>query len=314
MSHGITEKDSLFVVRKPAWHGLGTVLKRPPRDIGDALRKSGLSWKVKLEPIYRKERGSYVEVPDFFQVVRQDTRDTLGAVGPRYVPIQNEQAMQFLDQLLGTSMLFESAGSLHTGRDVWVLTRLPEWIDVGGDKIGQFVLIRLRHDGQGSVQVTLTPVRVVCANTLSWALDAAAVTYKIRHVGSPDQHVHEAREVLNLSVNYGKQFKKFGDRLAGQKMTERKMGKVLEQLYPGETGMGDRQVKNRQRAREAVMHLFIDGPTVGNAPGSKWCAVNAIHEHVDFGAKVRSDEGRFERTLGDPEGIKARGRELVVAA
>jgi hypothetical protein len=55
--------------------------------------------------------------------------------------VQNEEAFQFVDQLLGSSLHFDTAGSLHGGCSVWVLATLPGHIEVGGDHVRPFVLL-----------------------------------------------------------------------------------------------------------------------------------------------------------------------------
>jgi hypothetical protein len=41
--------------------------------------------------------------------------------------------------------------------------------------------------------------------------------------------------------------------------------------------------------------VFRDGNTVGNAPGSKWCGLNAIVEYHDHRGHPRTPEGAFVR-------------------
>jgi Domain of unknown function (DUF932) len=105
----------------------------------------------------------------------------LGVVGDRYRIVQNDEAFQFVDQLIGSAMHFETAGRLHGGRQVWVLARLPEHIEVGGDPVRCYVLLLNSHDGTTAVVAASTPVRVVCQNTLNWALTRAHQRYSIRH-------------------------------------------------------------------------------------------------------------------------------------
>ena len=81
--------------------------------------------------------------------------------------MQNEEAFQFVDQLLGSDLHFETAGSLHGGRRVWVLAALPQHVQVGGDAIRPYVLLMNSHDGSTAVIAATTPVRVVCQNTLN---------------------------------------------------------------------------------------------------------------------------------------------------
>jgi phage/plasmid-like protein (TIGR03299 family) len=178
MPAGITSNDSMFSVRQTLWHGLGAVLDQPPTTIAEAIERSGLSWRVEREPI-AIDRGDVATVDDWWLPrceeisgwwanVRQDTREVLGIVGERYRIVQNVEAFQFVDQLIGSAMHFETAGSLNDGCRVWVLARLPEHIEVGGDPVRPFVLLMNSHDGSTAVVAASTPVRVVCMNTLNW--------------------------------------------------------------------------------------------------------------------------------------------------
>jgi hypothetical protein len=97
-------------------------------------------------------------------------------------------------------------------------------------------------------------------------------------------------------------------------MSERALRSVLHELYPHDTALGGRALTNRRRAREAVMAVFAHGDTVGNAPGSKWCAWNAIVEVHDHHGRARTPEGAFTRAIEDPSGHKARALGLVLAA
>jgi hypothetical protein len=117
-----------------------------------------------------------------------------------------------------------------------------------------------------------------------------------------------------MTVDYYRQFAAFGDRLALAPMSERALGAVLVELYPHDTTLGGRALANRRRARAAVMTVFAQGDTVGNAPGSKWCAWNAIVEVHDHYGHARTAEGAFTRAIEDPSGRKARALELVIAA
>src|SRR5206468_3220585 len=132
---------------------------------------------------------------------------------------------------------FEAAGSLHGGRRIWALARLPEHIEVGGDPTGVHVLVTNSHDGSSAVQAAVTPVRVVCQNTLAWGLRRARRTYSIRHTEAVRTRLIEARRVLELTVDYAKQFKQLGDALALAPFSDRQLRSVLDELWP--SGPGD---------------------------------------------------------------------------
>jgi phage/plasmid-like protein (TIGR03299 family) len=324
MSAGLTDSDSMFSVRVTPWHGLGAVLDRPPASVGEAIEASGLGWSVAKEPI-AIDRGDASaadwslprsqEIPGYYATVRQDTREVLGVVGERYRIVQNDEAFAFVDQLLGSAIHFETAGSLHGGRRVWVLATLPGHVEVGGDPVRPYVLLMNSHDGSTAVVAATTPIRVVCQNTLNWGLSKAQQKFSIRHTEAVKQRVHEARRVLDLSINYYTQFKRYGDELASERCTERQLRKVLDALYPN--GAGDsassRTRCSRQQTKDRIAELFLMGETQGNAPGSKWAAVNAIVEYGDWIRPLRSNSQRFARVLDDGA-EKTRALQLVTAA
>ncbi len=323
MPAGLTSSDSMFSVRKVPWHGLGAVLERPPTTIAEAIEASGLGWRVKLEPI-AVDRGDAAtvddwweprceEIPGYYATVRQDNRTVLGIVGDRYRVVQNEEAFQFVDQLLGSSLHFETAGSLYGGRRVWVLATLPDHIEVGGDPVRPLVLLMNSHDGSTAVIAATTPIRVVCANTLNWSLTKARQRFSIRHTEQISRRVHEARRVLELSVDYYKQFMDTGNQLASERCSERQLRGVLEQLYPSGTQDSDRARRNREHTKDRIVELFLHGDTQGNAPGSKWAAVNAIVEFGDWHRILRQGGERFARAIDDGA-QKTRALELIAAA
>jgi hypothetical protein len=181
-----------------------------------------------------------------------------------------------------------------------------------GNDVDLYLTFFNRHDGAGAVQVLATPVRTVCQNTWDAAVGAAVNSYSIRHLGNPSLRIAEARKALKISIDYSVQFKRWGDRLARQKFSERKVMQIARELWPDQGT--DRRIQNAQRRREAVMQLFLEGATVGSAPGTKGCAANAFLEHLEWGTAARGAGGRFLRHFDDPGGLKRRALELVSAA
>jgi phage/plasmid-like protein (TIGR03299 family) len=342
MSHGITKTDTMFSAnRRMPWHGLGVVLDGPPASIDEALEQAGLAWRVSSAEVLIERRPQWTDdfgaeysaelvpavTPDgsrYRANVREDTGDLLGIVSEDYRVVDNREAFAFLDALIGSELYFETAGSLHGGRRVWVLARLPEWVEVGGDQTATYVYVANSHDGTLAVTAAATSVRIVCANTLGWALrksdqgKAAARTFRFRHTGDLALKFDEARQVIGMTLNWARRFKELGDRLAREPIsTQRLERSVLEPLFAVQEGMGKVARANRQRAKGDVLDLFRGrgpaGDTSGNSPGTKWAAANAIAEHADFGRRYTKRTDQVQRSFEDTE-LKQRGLELVLAA
>lgn len=346
MAHGITEKDTFVGYRVPAWHKLGEVFHKRVKSVEQLLKLTKLGWEVELQEFVTIPTLAQIEsvrsgkkltagqlraivgehaVPNLRAIVRKDTGDTLGVVTETYQPRQNVELFQFADALLG-ELLLETGFSLYEGRQVGILLEFPKHIVVGGDEVRRFLYLRTKHDGTGSTWAFKTNVRVVCANTDHMALTEVGgpnspQILKLRHVGQDlSSQIAEARRALDLSVEYDKQFKQLGDRLAKQKMAERKLRDVMAQLWPTEDGSTDRTVKSIERKKGVVMDLFLHGKTVGNSPGTKWCAYNALvefdqHDTTMRGAdERRKAERRFIRAVEDPDGFATKALQLVAAA
>lgn len=338
MAHEVTRRDSGWMFHKPAWHGLFDVGHKRPKTIAQARKVAGLTWDVETVPFItlpklrelakgqKQSRQLVAQASEFTAVrfraiVRDDTGHELGVASDEYEPITNREGFEFMEAVLGQT-LFEALFSMREGRNVCLLSEFPEWITVGGDKVRRFLYTRLDHSGNGAMWTMATNVRVQCANTDRMAIAEAGSNgiYKVRHIGNTTERIAEARAALNLSVDYAKQFKKLGDRLAKQKIAERTLQQVLAELYPN--GDSTRSTKNAEQTRETITTIFLGkgqaGDTTGNAPGTKWCAYNAVTEYMQHYRPMRTKdesvaaERRFVRATEDPQGVQRKALDLLV--
>ena len=117
-----------------------------------------------------KHSPGLIPAKGFKTNVREDTGDVLGIVSDEYEVVDNAEAFRFLGELISSDMRFETAGSLWDGRRVWVLARLPEYVELGGELAATYVYVANSHDNSMAVTAAVTPIRIVCANTLSAAV------------------------------------------------------------------------------------------------------------------------------------------------
>ena len=293
--------ESMFYVRETPWHGLGTrVLEAPASK--DALQLAGLDWRVQQEPIYT----AMEELVDGYKAnVRDSDRQVLGVVTDRYKVIQNTEAFAFTDSLLGEGVRYETAGSLLGGRKVWLLAHMPHEYIISGERISPYLLFSNAHDGSGAVRIALTPVRVVCNNTLNLALSTAKRSWSMMHTGDIKGKIKEAEDTLFRAESYMDELGKEFENLRTKKLTDKKVMEYIEILLPIEDGSTPQQVRNMKRLREDMKIRYFDAPDLQHVGKNAYRFVNAVSDFATHAQPLRKTanykENLFSRTVeGNP--------------
>ena len=305
--------ESMFYVRETPWHGLGTKVLEAPAS-KDALQLAGLNWRVMQEPIYT----AMEELVDGYKAnVRDSDRKVLGVVTDRYRVIQNDEAFAFTDELLGAGVKYETAGSLQGGRKVWLLAHMPHEYIISGERISPYLLFSNTHDGSGAIKVALTPIRVVCQNTLNLALANAKRSWSMIHTGDIKEKMQEARDTLFLAENYMDELGKEFEALRMKKLTDKQVMEYIEILLPIEDGSTPQQEKNMKRLREDMKIRYFDAPDLQGVGKNAYRFVNAVSDFATHAEPLRRTanykENLFSRTVdGNPMIDKA--YQMVSAA
>ena len=293
--------ESMFYTREKPWHGLGVRVEEAPTST-DALRLAGLDWEVAQEPIFT-EGGDAI---DGYKVnVRDSDRKVLGVVSDRYKIIQNREAFAFTDTLLGSGVRYETAGSLQEGKRVWLLARLPREYIIAGERISPYLVFSNSHDGSGAVRVALTPIRVVCNNTLNLALDTARRSWSMIHTGDINGKMQEAKDTLFMAETYMDSLGEAFERLRRQKVTESQLKEYVEQLLPLEKDATPMQEKNTMKLREDMLRRYYDAPDLRGVGNNAYRFVNAVSDFATHAKPLRRtanyNENLFMRTMdGNP--------------
>ncbi len=222
----------MFYVDNPPWHGLGTRLAAPPTS-REAIEAARLDWTVAKAPLYVVGGTRLHELPDRFAVLREDQIGhpdchVFGIAGRGYAPLQNRHAFDFFDPLVQEGHAsYVTAGALGKGERVWIQARLTGDLEIAsGDRVKRFLLLSNSHDGTSSVQVKLTPVRVVCNNTLILALsDGCAIN--IRHDQDMAGRLEQAKALLGLVNHRYDEVARLFRRIAATELTRESCTQVL---------------------------------------------------------------------------------------
>ncbi len=305
--------ESMFYTREKPWHGLGTRVEEAPTS-ADALRLAGLDWEVLQEPIFT-EAGDAIS--GYKVNVRDRDRKALGVVSDRYKIIQNREAFAFTDTLLGSGVRYETAGSLQEGKRVWLLARLPREYIIAGERISPYLVFSNSHDGSGAVRVALTPIRVVCNNTLNLALEKASRSWSMIHTGNISDKMQEAKDTLFMAETYMDSLGEEFERLRRQKVTDSQLKEYVSQLLPLEKDATSMQEKNTMKLREDILRRYYNAPDLRGVGNNAYRFINAVSDFATHGSPRRKtanyNENLFARTIdGNPLIDKA--YQLVKAA
>ena len=305
--------ETMFYTREKPWHGLGTMVAEAPNS-KDALRLAGLNWKVLQEPVYTENEEL---IQGYKANVRDTDRKVLGVVTDRYKVIQNEEAFAFTDTLLGEGVRYETAGSLQEGRRVWMLARLPREFIIGGERISPYMVFSNTHDGSGAVKTALTPIRVVCNNTLNLALRTAKRSWSMIHTGDISGKIEEAKNTLLLADEYMTALGQEFEDLRKIKLSEKQVLDYIKILLPMEENYSLLQKRGVENLRADMKMRYFDAPDLKDVGNNGYRFVNAVSDFATHSTPRRKTanykENIFARTAdGNP--MIDRAYQLVKAA
>lgn len=328
MAHELTitnGKASMKYVGGIPWHGLGTQLEKPVTS-AEAIRAANLDWEVEKAPLV----SAGLQIERRYGIVKYrkgEAEKVLGVVGGNYTPLQNCEAFEFFDSIVGEkAAIYHTAGSLDGDKRIWILAKLPEPIRVLGDDItDKFLLLSNSHDGTSAVRVMFTPVRVVCQNTLSLA-QRNGKYISVPHRRDVKERLAASKDLLRIINNEYGEIERRCQRFAAIKMNTKRLVIFLETLfpYPDEP---HRFVTDRQAARHEQLvkqvkedrlwseYFFSEGKgNQGTAvAGTLWAALNGVTEYVDHRAIQRTASKRLSSLwFGKDAAIKRRAYDIAM--
>jgi len=316
MAHELETQNgvaSFASFREPAWHGLGTVFT-DEKTTSEMLVAANLNnWNVRLEdmpiPSHLTSDKEYQYVVRTNPTDKTQT-DVLGVVGERYHVLQNEDLFSFGDNILDGGGRWETAGSLKGGRQVFGSLALEREtiLDPNGvaDKVKTYLLINTSHDGSIAIQASITPVRVVCANTLNVALnrtkkkDGVKQSFKIRHTQTANGKVQIARQTLGLANAYMDEFDKMAHAMISKEISAQDFNNIILAAYPKPDKDTKGAVKKWENKVDVINDIYT-GEYNGMISGNAWGAFNALTERLDWYRSARG--GNNESILASASGF-----------
>lgn len=261
------EVETMFYTRQKPWHGLGTMVTEAP-DSKSALELAGLNWTVIQKPIKTQDG---LLIPGFKANMRNTDNQVLGVVTDRYKVVQNQDAFAFTDKLLGEGVTYETAGSLREGHRTWLLAKLPQRYIISGDEMTPYLVFMNSHDGTGAIKAAMTPIRVVCMNTLLYA----------------DKYMSELGKAI--------------DRMNKINLSDRQVYEYIDALFPLLDEPTEQQKKNLMKMKENVKLRYFEAPDLQHVGKNAYRFVNAVSDFATHAKPLRARknyrENLFARTV-----------------
>ena len=256
----------------------------------------------------------YRECPNAFATYRTDINMPLGIVKDKYEIVQNMNAFNFFNNAIGEGKaIWDKAACLNMGEKVYVSAKLPVQTSVGKDDvIDNYLVFSNGHAGNSSVDIMITPIRVICTNMLNGALDKAACHIRLRHTKSVKEKLELGAQVLKIACSHAIDAQELYRHLATIKMTDDQVAEYIckLQLTPAEIAKLNEVDPNHGYKRlisrdyhliDAVeistrksnqlynmMDYYVDGIGQKDICGTAWGAYNAI---TGFYCNVANLEG-----------------------
>lgn len=336
MAHNInfneqTGRYSFFSVQQKAWHGLGQIVEQYPTS-KEAIQHAGLDYEVVKSPLFTNGSGiietnnaieigcNELEVPNYFANIRTDNNAVLGVVGKDYHIVQNREAFNFFDAIVGgeEGFFYETAGALGKGERIFITAKLPDYIRVGNgdDVIEKFIFLTTSHDGSGSITAAFTPIRIVCQNTLNASLRNMTNVVRIKHTSGAKQRIENAHKIMGLANTLSTQLENIFNNWSKVRVTDQEVKKLIQlALCPNKETL-DLIKKGAESEVSTVFKNVVDDAfsyamlsdtqQMDTTKGTLFGAYNAVTGYFQNVRKYKDDQAKLQSiVLGGTAQIKS---------
>ena len=261
------------------WHGLGTPV---PSDLTPEqfMVKAGLDWDVEKEDILTT---SGIKVKNKQALVRSSDGSILDVVGTGWNPVQNSEAFNFFEEYVNAGdMEMHTAGSLKDGQMVWALAKTKDGFELfNGDQTDNYFLFTNPHQFGKAINIRMTPIRVVCNNTLTLSLSQNAdQMLTVNHRKAFD--ASEVKEQMGIAREKLDQYKTMAEFLGSKPYTGENIVQYFNEVFgtPAKEKV-DGVLPFTSRNAKLAMENLQTQPGANFAEGSFWQAFNTVTYMTD---------------------------------
>lgn len=279
-----------------AWHKLGVILPDELLTSVQCIEHARMNYTVEKTPAYMELNGTNILVPDTYVTYRSDNNHPFGTVGKKYTIVQNSDAFSFFDAIVGEgAAIYETAGVLGKGERIFLTARLNDYCVIAGTKdvTQMYVVLTMSHDGSGSIKAMITPIRVVCQNTLNAAIKDSVNTVNIRHTSSAVARLEQAHKVLGISNKYMEEFSAIMNAMAKVKVSDNYVNDLINNLFPTSK---DEVSTRAQNIRNEVLTAYHSGVGQSGIVGTAYGVYNGVTNYLNHVKTYGNPDKDMERS------------------
>ncbi len=340
MAHQV---ERMFSVRKKPWHygetgqdGRTQILDTYPDNWEEARVLSGLDWDpieevpYRQEPYINEKTGQpdvrYAPVPQFKWIARSDTGAILAPAPDTYKLITNSDMGDIIETMLdGYDVQYETGGCLDEGRAVWALLRVGDYLEIPGDPspTARYIALLNNHDGHGACKAIATNIRIVCANTWTYADTEAAKSsacFSFQHRANWRAYMKEIQDDVRLALSGANKelnlYRELAEDMTSKQVTEEQELRFVDEfIYPtkDEYKLKPKSLENVRRARNSLS-MILQSKTCEGVRGTAYGLMQAGGEYLDHVRPHRTRESLLNRTIFETDELKTRARNFAELA
>lgn len=275
MAHAV--ETMAYAIEKP-WHGLGFEVSND-LTAEEMLKAAKLDWTVSQHPLFAMYNDNeQVSCGKKRALIRDQDKKILDIVSDDWKPTQNADAFEFFREYVEAgNMTMETAGSLNGGRNVWALAKINESFEaVKDDVVDGYLLFSNPHRYGQAINVKQTSIRVVCANTLSWALQNSASKFSTSVNHSRKFDAEAVKTELGIAKHQLAEAKEKAIFLASKHFNQDNVIEFLKKVFPTQS-----VEKELSKPAETTLELLNTQPGANFGEGTYWQLLNAVTYAVD---------------------------------
>jgi hypothetical protein len=133
------------------------------------------------------------------------------------------------------------------------------------------------------------------------ALSNTTQSFKVKHTQTIGGRMDEAQRVLGLTNTHMDEFQTLAQNLFQTEITNAQFDKLVATIYPANTDADKMSVTKYTNQIDAIHNLYKVSRTQDGIRGTKWGALNALTEYVDYNRTART--GNNESIMANASGL-----------